>query len=80
MNFWVPLLLLLKSVFCETNPGPIILEKNNESQISLAFDTAPIFTAQSHTYKRQLYSSIQILDLGHLALLKQNILIRKTNL
>ena len=76
MYLVVSFLLLSFSRLSSEQPqtGPIILEKNNESQISLALDAAPIFTAQSHTYKRQLYSSIQILDLGQLALLKQNIL------
>ena len=77
MMFFIFTFICLNLAFlCQvkTQAAPIILAKNNDSQISLAFDAAPIFTAQSHTYKRQLYSSIQILDLGQLALLKQNII------
>ena len=55
------------------NNSTIILAQNNETQISLSLNAAPILTAQTHIFKRQLYSSLQVLDLGQLALLKHNI-------
>ena len=52
----------------------VILAENDETRISLLLSGAPILKAQTHVFKRQLFSSLQVIDMGQLALLKSNIL------
>ena len=71
---YITLHFLVLPGLAQNKNSSIILAQNNETQVSLSLKAAPILTAQTHTFKRQLYSSLQVLDLGHLSLLKQNIL------
>ena len=51
----------------------VVIDSTNETEVLLD-TTNNILSAQKHVYKNQLFSSIQILDMGKLALLKHNIL------
>ena len=65
--------LLIFSIFTQIYSAPQILAASNETEISFHQDTN-ILISQKHIFKKQLFSSVQILDLGKLALLKKNIL------
>ena len=52
----------------------IILFESNDTKATLQTESPSFLTIQNHQYKRQLLSSIQVLDLGKYALLKHNLL------
>ena len=52
----------------------IILLETNDTKASLQTESPSFLTIQNHQYKRQLFSSIQVLDLGKYALLKHNLM------
>ena len=52
----------------------IILLESNDTKVTLQTESPSFLTIQNHQYKRQLLSSIQVLDLGKYALLKHNLM------
>ena len=52
----------------------LIVVENNETRVSLESNIPSILTIETHQFKRSLYSSVQVLDLGDYALLKHNLL------
>ena len=52
----------------------IILLETNDTKASLQTESPSFLTIQNHQYKRQLFSSVQVLDLGKYAILKNNLM------